>query len=255
MMAVNVAALDIIRGRPREAAEVDNEQDESPGALADNTAGGGGPSASDVDEARISRRSALRKAAAGAAVAGAVWAAPRVEGLSIVPDYAAAASGSVGALTLNLDARDGCDANAYNSFADQIGVSPSPGWTINTANSTTKNGNVVASATLPGVGNPNGTVTATLPGPNNSSGDVNATYNIAVVFSGIDPPFNNCRVSAASANACIAGTVGMSIGPQPYNNSPATERNPLSTFPVTVSIPGPQPVVNFGEGTIVVRCD
>lgn len=38
----------------------------------------------------MNRRDALRKAAAGAAVAGAAWSAPAVKGLSVVPDYAAA---------------------------------------------------------------------------------------------------------------------------------------------------------------------
>lgn len=38
----------------------------------------------------MSRREALTKAAAGAAVAGAAWSAPAVKGLTVVPDYAAA---------------------------------------------------------------------------------------------------------------------------------------------------------------------
>lgn len=46
---------------------------------------------------RVSRRDALRKAAAGAAVAGAAWSAPAVKGLTVVPDYAAA--GTVTGLT------------------------------------------------------------------------------------------------------------------------------------------------------------
>jgi len=40
----------------------------------------------------LDRRSVLKKAAVGAAVAGTVWNAPRIDGLSIRPDYAAAAS-------------------------------------------------------------------------------------------------------------------------------------------------------------------
>ena len=40
----------------------------------------------------VSRRHALKKAAVGVAVGGAVWNAPRIEGLSLRPNYAAAAS-------------------------------------------------------------------------------------------------------------------------------------------------------------------
>ena len=45
------------------------------------------------DEAgRIDRRSAIKKGVVGAAVAGVAWTAPRVEGLSLRPNYAAAVS-------------------------------------------------------------------------------------------------------------------------------------------------------------------
>ena len=40
----------------------------------------------------ITRREAIRKTVVGGAVAGVVWSAPRVEGLSLRPDYAAASS-------------------------------------------------------------------------------------------------------------------------------------------------------------------
>ena len=44
---------------------------------------------------RLSRRDAIHKAATGAVVAGVVWSAPRVEGLSLRPSYAAAFSGAI----------------------------------------------------------------------------------------------------------------------------------------------------------------
>jgi hypothetical protein len=47
-------------------------------------------SAEQLDPKVVSRRDALKKAAIGAGIAGAVWSAPRIEGLSLVPDYAAA---------------------------------------------------------------------------------------------------------------------------------------------------------------------
>ncbi|MBI2704887.1 MAG: hypothetical protein HYX32_06310 [Actinobacteria bacterium] len=40
----------------------------------------------------VDRRDLLRKTVVGAGVAGLVWSAPRIEGLSVRPDYAAAAS-------------------------------------------------------------------------------------------------------------------------------------------------------------------
>ncbi|MCB0976731.1 MAG: hypothetical protein KDB02_04665 [Acidimicrobiales bacterium] len=55
------------------------------------------------DEQAVSRRAAI-KAAFGGAAAAAVWTAPRIEGLSVAPDYAAAAScsgGSISQITKN----------------------------------------------------------------------------------------------------------------------------------------------------------
>ena len=40
----------------------------------------------------LDRRNLLKKTAAGAAAVGIVWSAPRVEGLSLRPSYAAASS-------------------------------------------------------------------------------------------------------------------------------------------------------------------
>jgi len=46
------------------------------------------------DEATgLDRRNLLRKSVIGAGVAGLVWSAPRIDGLSVRPDYAAAATG------------------------------------------------------------------------------------------------------------------------------------------------------------------
>jgi len=43
-----------------------------------------------------SRRDAIKKAAAAAATAGLVWSAPRIEGLSLRPNYASAGSAVIG---------------------------------------------------------------------------------------------------------------------------------------------------------------
>lgn len=45
------------------------------------------------DETAVSRRDAIKKAAGIGAAAGVVWAAPAVNGLSVVPRFAAAATG------------------------------------------------------------------------------------------------------------------------------------------------------------------
>ena len=41
-----------------------------------------------ADDASITRRDAMRKAAGIGAVAGAAWAAPSINGMSIVPTFA-----------------------------------------------------------------------------------------------------------------------------------------------------------------------
>lgn len=62
-------------------------------ALEDET----GSETQDGVNRRMDRRDALRKAAAGAAIAGVAWSAPSVKGLTLVPDYASA--GTVTGLT------------------------------------------------------------------------------------------------------------------------------------------------------------
>jgi len=59
----------------------------------------------DSGDATTSRRDAIKKAAAAAATAGVVWTAPRIEGLSLRPNYAAASSVAVnwtGTITMPL---------------------------------------------------------------------------------------------------------------------------------------------------------
>lgn len=51
---------------------------------------------SDPHAVRLNRRRSLKAAAAAAAAAGATWVAPRVEGLSVVPDFAAAGTALTG---------------------------------------------------------------------------------------------------------------------------------------------------------------
>jgi len=52
--------------------------------------------AQDTPESGLGRRDVLKRGAIGAGVMGVVWASPVIEGLSLRPDYAAAASGRQG---------------------------------------------------------------------------------------------------------------------------------------------------------------
>lgn len=65
--------------------------------------------ASSSDAAQAARRDTLKKAAAAAGVAAATWVAPRIDGLSIRPDYAAAgtARGTFGPFQKNLGPNNG----------------------------------------------------------------------------------------------------------------------------------------------------
>lgn len=60
----------------------------------------GGPTGPDAG----GRRGLLKKAAVGAATAGVVWTAPRIEGLSLRPDYAAAQSAVGATFDIAIDA-------------------------------------------------------------------------------------------------------------------------------------------------------
>ena len=131
-----------------------------------------GDAADPAAASSIERRTALKAALGGAAVAVA-WTAPRIEGLSISPEYAQAASCTGGSITITKDANDDCCGNQEcwgngNCFActgngcAQAGYSQSVGpFTI--------------------AGNINGSV-------NGDDGRINIAVN------GIDPPHQRCTV-------------------------------------------------------------
>lgn len=110
-------------------------------------------------EAGTTRRDALLKAAAASSVAAAVWAAPRVDGLSLRPDYASA--GTVrGTFSFSRNANE----NAAVPYA--VPVAGGGNETI-----------VATYAHTPGTG----------------------TGNINVSFASMDQPFNsNCKVIGAT---------------------------------------------------------
>ena len=77
---------------------------------------------SEEDQGSVARRSALKAALAGSGAA-VVWAAPRLDGMSVVPDYASAATCSDQASNIALATRDcggalagGCWGNRNNNW-------------------------------------------------------------------------------------------------------------------------------------------
>lgn len=195
-----------------------------------------------IDDARIARRDAMRKAAAGAAAAGAVWAAPKVEGLTLVPDYAAAATGT-GSYTFTTRTADGAPTY-YDSVGDEVPACGGTGgshWNVRAPDN--------PGAIFPnGEGNTDGTTrTALAPigpagnatltvasGPNNQ-GELNETRNDISVTINIDPPWNKCRVSSVLARKCNGTNATINI-----NNNPAAGATNPAPFTVGTTIPGPQ---------------
>ena len=232
-----------------------------------------GEAASDAEEAgldaeRVSRRSALKKAAAGAATMGAVWAGPRVEGLSLVPDYASAGtvhgltksftidSGqSDGPFSVNSDnggAGTGCDGGVPPIYGnDWAAVSPAsnPGITVTSPQPNARNNTINMTYPLPANNTlhpgPAGTVNALIPAGWDADLNVNRTVTMSFALN----EFNNkCRIQSATGNRCDGSglTVTLSGNPAPGAVNPAP-------FSVNVIVPGPQPS-NMAQLRIVVEC-
>jgi hypothetical protein len=70
------------------------------------------------DSAELDRRAALKKAAAAAAGAGAVWTAPKVQGLSLSPNFAAA-GGAGSSVTIT---RASSECPGFFDSTDTFGV-------------------------------------------------------------------------------------------------------------------------------------
>lgn len=129
------------------------------------------------------RRAMLKKAAVGFGAAGAAWAAPRIEGLSLKPDYAAAATVR-GTFTFKRSPT-GCP-NPFLSAADDC-------WGACKCNPATTNHTIG--------GEP---ISITWAGKADIGGSGTATVN----FSNMDPPHNaNCRITGASGSvSCCLGS-------------------------------------------------
>lgn len=149
------------------------EHENEPGEFSEQVGG-----ADQVEAAtEISRRDALRKAAIGFGVAGAAWVAPKIEGLSMEPDYAAAGT-AVGQFTIT---RSQTPCPGFNNC-----------WGACNCNPATTNHTIG--------GEP---ISVTWAGKADISGNGSATVD----FSNMDPPFNsNCRVTGAEGDVtCCVG--------------------------------------------------
>lgn len=186
------------------------------------------------DAALVDRRSAIKKAAVAAATAGAVWSAPRIEGLSLVPDYAAAGS-FTGSVDVNFDDFLGPGTTDW--------WGPAPGGGTQTKTFST----------------PGGPFSVSINGPQraDSGANIPVTLNFAM-----DPPFN--RLAGGSFNFRGRNSTGPKNGPHPggplasyIGGLPLATNNPTGpSIPVSFTIPagvnnvGPSPVSNTQWGDI-----
>ena len=81
-----------------------------------------------ADARSISRRVALKKAATAASVAGVAWAAPSVKGLSIIPDYSAAALSAIHGYTVQIKFGD-ANGSTYPGTNNYFAYKASPNTT------------------------------------------------------------------------------------------------------------------------------
>jgi hypothetical protein len=126
----------------------------------------------------IDRRSAIKKAVAGAAITGVAWSAPRVEGLSLRPNYAAAASATVFTGTVDLPDSTSCGQSSVNTGLP-AGVNK---ISARMCTSSYNNSAILyVSGPQRGTCNLSWTFTGTSPGPNQTTDDTDL-YNGITTF-------------------------------------------------------------------------
>lgn len=225
--------------------------------------------ASAEDATRVARREALKKAAVGAATVGAVWAGPRIEGLSLVPDYAAAgtAHGITKVFTISNASSDGpasvdndnggagtgCDPYGgliYGNDWAAVAPSSNPGITVVSPQPNARNGNINMTYAVPSTNNltpgPAGNINALI--PSGWDADLNNAEVVTMSFA-MNETNNKCRVQSAVMNKCGGGTGTVNLVNNP---APGALNNPTS-FAVSVNVPAGQPG-NMQTLTITVEC-
>ena len=191
-----------------------------------------------VSDALADRRKVIKRAAAGAAVAGAAWMAPRVQGLSLLPDFAAASTlaGTVttshsflwvrawvwdsgGWYDSSQDDREYPGTDHWAVGPTSAGRDGAPGDTfVNAATSTQ------AVPTLPGAN-------LTVQIPQGTAADAGVGVPVNVTFSGFDPPFNRMNGVTLNYNTRGPGNSTSQYGPYPAPSAP------LGTFPRSTDSP------------------
>lgn len=179
--------------------EVDGPQDDAsvvPGNEPDVDVGATGDDVETEDAAMEARREMLKKAAAGFAVAGGVWVAPRIEGLSLAPDYAAAGTAR-GTFRFS---RTASDAGSGGYYTDDCWGTWSSGCNPAVQNATIGNGGVAEPIKITWSGR----------------ADIGGNGSAVVDFSQMDPPFNsNCAVTGLTGgvNCCLGSHRTNAINP------------------------------------------
>jgi hypothetical protein len=192
-----------------------------------------------------SRRDALKKAAAAGAVSAAVWAAPRVDGLSIAPDYASAGTNTTGVITFRLDG-NGPGLLGANNWMNAGG---STAGVVVVQNGPSDNQAIILSTPLGPAGN------AVYTFPSGLDTDGPAVTGGTVVFN-IDPPYNKCQI-VGSNTGWDGSTGGLPTLGNNWSGTPIP--NGSSPFSQTVSMPGgggpyynPATKINFIE--VRIQC-
>jgi hypothetical protein len=194
-----------------------------------------------------SRRNALKKAAVGAGVAGAVWVAPKIDGLSIVPDYASAGTGHI-TVTFTLVGEGPGILGGGNDLTAQ----PSAAYNIVT-NGPSDDNAIQLRAPLGAIGD------ATWTFPKGLDTDGPAIPGGVVAFN-VDPPFNTCHVTAS-----VTDWQGSTGHRGTRNNGITANAGPNATgaFNVPISIadgPGApgnnffNPATKINSVTVTITC-
>ena len=229
-----------------------------------------------ADRIRLSRRAAM-KAAVGGAVAAGVFVAPRVEGFSLVPDYASAASGVDGSDADNLSTVTSqavpgpfCLLKCCITCWNATGVSTNCGSTTCACGTNKSCGNETNQATI-------GTLTINKNSPSGSSINLNyklwgppegctgppttQTASLKYVLAGIDDPFQHCDV-AVTGTCGPPGTFGDPINgtipPAHYDNDPSgtvtVSPAPICTGSTITSSPAASQCTAAATLTITLSC-
>jgi hypothetical protein len=187
-----------------------------------------------ADARSISRRVALKKAATAASVAGVAWAAPSVQGLSIIPDSSAAALSSIHGYTVSIKFGD-TDGSTYPGADNYFKYKPSPNTT--TPDTSPNNNHALSiTASLGIAGNAVMTVAQDQLADGNPFGG-SIAFNVG--------PNNQCRITGITSHPSPGPGNNFSTVPLP--NSPTFTQN----FNVG-NHPGPTSRVD--DVTITITC-